>query len=236
MRTNLIIGGSHGISKNLVALQLAAGEKVICLCRTAETIEAHPNLKVFNFDVMTDEISSIGLEAEFESLDSFTFCPGSISLKPVARVQIEQVIQDLNLNLFSALKIIQSILPALKKSPRSPSILMFSSVIVGMGMPMHTQVGIVKGAVEGFVRNLAAELSPSIRVNALAPSLTETPLAGTLVSNEKMKQASIERHPLKRIGSSEEIAKLAYLITSDSLPFMTGQILGIDGGMSRIRA
>ena len=143
--------------------------------------------------------------------------------------------EDYQINLLGAVKLIQSCLKRLKKSPTGASIVLFSTVAVKTGMAFHASVASAKGAVEGLTRSLAAEFAPRIRVNAIAPSLTDTPLAQTLLSTDAKRQASAERHPLKRIGSTEEMARLAAHLLSDDAAWMTGQILHLDGGMSSLR-
>ena len=127
----------------------------------------------------------------------------------------------------------QNILTNLKKGV-NPSIVLFSTVAVQMGFPFHAQVSSSKGAIEGLTRSLAAELSPGIRVNAIAPSITDTPLAGKLLSTEEKKKANADRHPLKQIGSPQNLAESAYFLL-EKATWMTGQILHIDGGVSSLK-
>jgi len=125
-------------------------------------------------------------------------------------------------------------LPKLKRAP-SPSIVLFSSVAVQTGFPFHSVVAASKGAIEGLTRSLAAELAPSIRVNCIAPSITETPLSFPFLDTEEKKMANARRHPLKRIGSADDVAAMAAFLLSDDSSWMTGQVLNVDGGISSIR-
>jgi len=167
-------------------------------------------------------------------LDGIVYCPGAIELKPFARISPENFTTDFNLQVLGAIKVVQHCLPQLKKG-NAPSILFFSTVAVQTGFNFHSQVAVSKGAIEGLTRSLAAELSPTIRVNAIAPSLTETPLAAKLLNSEEKKQANADRHPLKRIGTPSDIAEMAAFLLSSKSAWITGQIIGIDGGMSAIK-
>ena len=130
-------------------------------------------------------------------------------------------------------EIVQTILPQLTASNQS-SIVLFSTVAASMGMPFHTSVAAAKAAVEGFAKALAAEYAPKIRVNVIAPSLTNTPLADKFLNNETKQEKSAERHPLKRFGQPEDLAQMASFLLSDQSSWMTGQILHVDGGMSTL--
>jgi NAD(P)-dependent dehydrogenase (short-subunit alcohol dehydrogenase family) len=170
-----------------------------------------------------------------EVLHGMVYCPGTIRLKPFARLTREEFLEDLQVNYLGAAHLIQACLPNLKKSASGASILLFSTVAVGIGMPFHASIAGAKGAVEGLTRSLAAELAPRIRVNAIAPSLTDTPLASSLLASEEKRQAAAERHPLKRIGSPQDMARLAVFLLSDAAGWITGQVLHADGGMSALR-
>ena len=163
------------------------------------------------------------------------YCPGSIVLKPFQRLTSADFQRDFDINLLGAVKVIQACLKRLKKSPTGASIVLFSTVAVKLGMPFHASVASAKAAVEGLTRSLAAEFAPRIRVNAIAPSLTDTPMAASLLSSEDRQKASAERHPLKRIGSPQEIAGLACHLVSDEGSWITGPTLHADGGMSSVK-
>lgn len=224
----LLIGGSHGIGL-AVAEMLVKDHNVIIASRTSTNLE---NLDVIyhKFDVTRDDIETLDLP---DKIDGLVYFPGSINLKPFRAIKEADFQEDLQINFLSLVKVVQGLLPRLKK-PAQASLVFFSSVAVKVGMPYHTSVSASKGAIEGFSKALAAEYAPSFRVNVIAPSLTDTPLAGKLLSSEEKKQKMDMRHPLKRIGASEDIANLVVFLLSDKSSWMTGQVLGMDGGLSTI--
>jgi NAD(P)-dependent dehydrogenase (short-subunit alcohol dehydrogenase family) len=168
-----------------------------------------------------------------EQIDGFVYCPGSINLRPFKGLKVESFEQDMQINFFGAVKTIQTILPQLTAAGQS-SVVLFSSVAASMGMPFHSSIAAAKGAVEGFAKALAAEYASKIRVNVIAPSLTQTPLADKFLNNETKQEKAAERHPMKRFGQPEDLAKMAVFLLNDSSSWMTGQILHVDGGMSTL--
>jgi NAD(P)-dependent dehydrogenase (short-subunit alcohol dehydrogenase family) len=162
------------------------------------------------------------------------YCPGNILLKPAARITEQELIEDYRLQAVGALKAVQHALPSLKKSGDA-SVVLFSTVAVQTGFPFHALVSASKGAVEGMTRALAAEFAPSIRVNAIAPSITDTPLASKILGTPEKKEASAARHPLKKNGNPEELAATVSFLLGQASSFMTGQIVTMDGGISSIR-
>lgn len=224
----LIIGGSHGIGLETTRL-LAQDHDVYVGARTRENLD-QINCQYFSFDALKDDITSAELP---DSLDGFVYCPGSINLKPFKMLKPEDFEKELQLNFLSLVKVLHGILPKLKSAERA-SLIFFSTVAVKVGMPFHTSIAAAKGAVEAFARSLAAEFAPSLRVNVVAPSLTDTRLAERLVSNESKRKMLEERHPLKRIGEAKDIANLVEYLISDKSSWMTGQTLGMDGGLSSL--
>ncbi|MBK1856427.1 SDR family oxidoreductase [Verrucomicrobiaceae bacterium 5K15] len=223
MKTTLIIGGNSGIGEKLAQQLQRDGHQVL-------TASRQPS----NFDHQVyDATSADSLELP-EKLDGLVYCPGSITLKPFHRLSQEEMMNEWKLNALGAAHSVQQALPSLKQAEHA-SVVMFSTVAVQTGLPFHASIAMAKGAVEGLTRALAAELSPAIRVNAIAPSLTDTQLAEPLLNSDQKRQASAERHPLKRVGMPSEIASLAAWLLSDDARFMTGQILHADGGMSSVR-
>ncbi|HSI70671.1 MAG TPA: SDR family oxidoreductase [Gillisia sp.] len=229
MKKNIfIIGGSGGIGLEIVKL-LAGENNVIVASRTRGGLD---NLEVDHqeFDVLKDDIQNLSLP---EVIDGLVYCPGSINLKPFKMLKPEAFEEEMQLNFFSLVKVVQGLLPNLKRSSQA-SLVFFSTVAVQTGMPFHSSVAAAKGAVEGFSRALAAEYAPGMRVNVIAPSLTNTPLAEKLLSSEDKKTKMGERHPLKRIGKPADIANMAEFLLSDKSSWITGQVLGIDGGLSSL--
>ena len=154
-------------------------------------------------------------------------------LKPFRSLKTTQFLEDFEINLLGAVKAIQAVLKKLQQADQS-SILLFSTVAVGKGMPFHASIAAAKGAVEGLTRSLAAELAPGIRVNCIAPSLTDTPLAGTLLSSAEKKEAAGARFPLKRVGEPQDVANLATYLLGEESSWMSGQVIGLDGGQSTL--
>jgi NAD(P)-dependent dehydrogenase (short-subunit alcohol dehydrogenase family) len=188
------------------------------------------NVTHITFDAATDVLNTALLP---EVIDGFVYCPGSINLRPFRGLKPEAFESDLQINFISMIKVLQSVLPNLSAANQS-SVVLFSSVAAGMGMPFHTSVAAAKGAIEGFAKALAAEYAPKIRVNVIAPSLTDTPLAEKFLSNEEKKEKSAQRHPLKRVGTAEDMAKTARFLLSEDSSWISGQIFHVDGGMSTL--
>ena len=227
-----VVGGSSGIGLELVKVLSDNQHEIYVGSRTADTLTEIPGVHHLALDVTAE---TLDLESLPETLQGLVYCPGTIDLKPFQRLTIDDFKEDFNINLLGAVKVIQGCIKQLKKSPTGASIVLFSTVAVKTGMPFHASVASAKAAVEGLTRSLAAEFAPRIRVNAIAPSLTDTPLAQNLLSSEEKRKASADRHPLKRIGTPQEIARSAAHLLSDAGAWITGQVLPIDGGMSTLR-
>ena len=228
MKNILLIGGSQGIGL-AIATALENKNNVYVASRTSENLE-QLNVTHIPFDVLTDTLDISLLPAV---IDGLVYCPGSINLRPFRGLKLETFESDMQINFFSMVKVIQSILPQLTASNQS-SIVLFSSVAASMGMPFHTSVAAAKGAIEGFAKALAAEYAPKIRVNVIAPSLTNTPLADKFLNNETKQEKSAERHPLKRFGQPEDLAQMASFLLSQNSSWISGQIMHVDGGMSTL--
>ena len=228
MKNILLIGGSYGIGL-AIAKELQYENKVFIASRTNEEI-AEMNVTHIPFDATTDTLDTSKLP---EVIDGLVYCPGSINLRPFRGLKPEAFEHDLQINFISLVKVIQSVLPNLTASNQS-SIVLFSSVAASMGMPFHTSVAAAKGAIEGFAKALAAEYAPKVRVNVIAPSLTDTPLAEKFLSNEEKKEKSAQRHPLKRVGSTDDMAQMASFLLSEKSSWISGQIFHVDGGMSTL--
>lgn len=226
----LIIGGSSGIGKALSVSLSNNGHHVFATYRQ-NFIENTDKVSGIYYDVLSDDFPS---EALPDSLDGIVYCPGSINLMPFRRISSQEFVDDFNLQVVGAIKAIQATLPLLRNA-KNASVVLFSTVAVQKGFNFHSQVSVSKGAIEGLTRALSAELAPNIRVNAIAPSLTNTPLASKLLNTEDKVAANADRHPLKRIGSPEDIANMASFLLSDKASWITGQVLQVDGGISTIK-
>ncbi|SNR48625.1 NAD(P)-dependent dehydrogenase, short-chain alcohol dehydrogenase family [Maribacter sedimenticola] len=226
MKNILLIGGSHGIGLAIVN-ELKDNHQLFIASRTADTI-AHKNITHIPFDATKDELDLGQLP---EKIDGFVYCPGSINLKPFKMMGVDTIRQDMEINFFAMVNVVKNIIG---KMNEDSSMVFFSTIAVGTGMPFHTSVSAAKGAIEGFAKSMAAEYAPKIRVNVIAPSLVDTPLAGRLLNNEKKREAMDDRHPLKRVGTANDIAQSAIYLLSEKSAWVTGQVLGVDGGLSTL--
>ncbi|MDB4075793.1 MAG: SDR family oxidoreductase [Crocinitomicaceae bacterium] len=230
MKKYLIIGASSGIGKALAEELLNQGHQVIGTHNSNRIEYTNSNLESVHFDVMAEELNFDFIPDE---LDGLIYCPGAIKLLPFKRLKSEDILSDFQLQVAGAVSVIQNCLPALRNGV-DPSIVLFSTVAVQSGFNFHTQVSMSKGAIEGLTKALAAELAPTIRVNAIAPGLTDTPLASKLLNTSEKKEANAQKHPMKRIGEPEDLANMAAFLLSEKSSWITGQIIHIDGGMSTL--
>jgi len=223
-----MIGGSYGIGEAIIN-RLKEDHSITVASRSAP--KAHPNVSHIGFDVLSDELSEVTLP---EQIDGLVYCPGSIDLKPFHRQKIEQMRDSMDLNAFGLVRVLQSTYSRLKRS-KCASVVVFSTVAVAKGMPYHSGVAMAKGAIEGLARSLAAEWAPDIRVNIIAPSLTDTPLASKWLSSQDKRDRMATRHPMKKIGTAADVSALGAYLLSDESNWMTGQTLAIDGGLSTLK-
>lgn len=226
MNKILVIGGNNGISAAIVKLAQDDFE-LITISRTPLATACGEH---FICDVINQPLPVIDTP-----LSGLVYCPGSINLKPFVSLKLDDFRADLEANTLGAIRCVQYYLPNLKAA-NSASVVLFSSVAVQTGLPYHATVAVSKGAIEGLTRTLAAEWAPAIRVNAIAPSLTDTPLAERLLRDNSRREAAAARHPLKRIGSPTDIAQMAVFLLSDKASWITGQVLAVDGGLSVIKS
>lgn len=220
----VLVGGNSGIGKALATQLQESGATLFMYSKSGEGTTA--------VDLSQDFDTLPGLP---EVIDGVVYCPGTINLKPFHRITIAEFKQEMDVNFFGAVRLLQACLKGLKKSA-NPSVVLYSTVAVQTGMGFHAGIASAKGAIEGLTRSLAAEWAPSkIRVNAIAPSLTETPLAAALLSSPERKEASDKRHPLGRVGTPEDIAEATAFLLSSKSSWMTGQIIHVDGGMAHLK-
>lgn len=230
MKNILIVGAGKGIG--LKTAEILKTENLFTISRSLTPELSLLNTHFFEMDAAADSLAKLDLPEELHGL---VYCPGSINLKPFNRFTEEDFLADFQQNFVGAVKIIQKCLPSLKKSGNA-SIVLFSTVAAKVGMPFHTSIATSKGALEGFAKSLAAELANSkIRVNVVAPSLSDTSLAENLLSTPEKREASAKRHPLQRIGQPDDSAELVSFLLSDKSSWMTGQIIGVDGGLSTLK-
>ena len=227
-KTYLLIGGSYGIGSQIID-ELPTDASIYVASRSSEGL-AGKNVTHIPFDVLQDDLP---LDQLPSVIDGFAYCPGSINLRPFKGLKPEAFTADFCINVMGAVKTLQQLQPLLAASEQA-SVVLFSTVAVQTGMPFHASVAASKGALEGLGRSLGAEWAPKVRVNVIAPSITDTPLANRFLNNDAKKEKAALRHPLKRIGTTQDVAQLAAFLLSEKSSWMTGQVLGLDGGMSSL--
>ncbi len=222
MRTILIVGGSKGIGRATLA-EMIETHKIINFSRT-DIGYTHPNLEHHAIDVLKDPLPDLG------SIDGIIYCPGNINLKPLGRLSLEDFKEDFELNVLGAVNVIQHYLKSLKAG-ENPAILMFSTVAVKLGMPFHASTAVAKAGVEALVKTLGAELAPHVRVNAIAPTITNTDLAEKILRNDAIKEKMKERHPLKTYLEPSDVAAMAHFLMSEKARTVSGQVIQMDCGI-----
>lgn len=222
MKTFIVVGGSKGIG-NAIVTTLLNHHKVINISRTAPE-QSHANLTHYDCDVLNDELPDI------DTADGLVYCPGSINLKPISRFSLDEFRADYEINVIGAVKSIQKYLNVIKNG-QHPSIVLFSTVAAKLGMPFHASVAAAKSGVEGLVKSLGAELATTLRINAIAPTVTNTQLASKLLRNEKMIENITERHPMKKFLEPSDVAGMAEFLLSDKSSSISGQIFEMDCGI-----
>lgn len=229
MKNILLIGGSTGIGYEL-SKKLAKSHKVFVATRNPNAFLNKDNIETLSSNI-NGEFDSNNLP---DILDGFVYLPGTINLRPFKGLKPDNFIEDFEINVIGCIKILQKVLPNLQASENA-SIIMFSTVAVGLGMPFHSSVACSKGAIEGLTRSLAAEFAPKIRVNAIAPSLLNTPMAEKFLNSEVKIENAKNRHPLKDIGNPSDLAELVKFLLEDNSKWMTGQVIQFDGGISSVK-
>jgi len=231
MANYLIIGASSGIGKALAHMLSESGHHVYATFNNTEIEENNSSIQYHHLNVLDEQLSFDFLP---DTLAGVVYCPGSIHLRPFERIKPVNFLNDYQLQVLGAIKVIQGVVIRLKANENA-SIVLFSTVAVQTGLPFHSQVSASKGAIEGLTKALAAEYAPSIRVNCIAPSLTDTPLAASLVNSAQKRESNAQRHPLKRIGTADDLASMAEFLLSERASWITGQILHVDGGYSSLK-
>ena len=232
MKNIIIAGAGKGIGLKTAEL-LHNQNQLFTISRNNTAELSALSTKFYQLDLVNDNLDA--LNDLPETIDGLVYCPGSINLKPFNRLTAQDFLNDFNQNVLGAVTLIQKLLPNLKRAGGA-SIVLFSTVAAKLGMPFHASVAASKAAVEGLAKSLAAELATTkIRVNVIAPSLTDTPLAANLLNSEEKKEAAGKRHPLQRVGNAEEMAQLVSFLLSDNSSWITGQVIGVDGGLGSLR-
>ena len=230
----LLVGASSGIG--LATARLLAGLKAhLFTASRHESAELAALGTTFLPLDVTQPFAPTAFDALPDTLHGVAYCPGSIKLRPFERIPVADFRQDFELNVLGAVQVLQAVMKRLKRADGA-SVVLFSTVAAETGMAFHASIATAKAAVEGLTRALAAEYAAShVRVNCIAPSLTDTPLAAALLSTPEKQEAGARRHPLQRIGQPEDLAYMASFLLSDHSAFITGQVLPVDGGMGRLK-
>ncbi len=231
MKHFVVIGGSTGIGKSLVQVLQQQNSVTATYNNTSDNSWANNHVNFIHLNVLEGNLNVSDFPSQ---IDGLAYCVGAINLKPFARAAEQDFIKDYQLQVLGAVKAIQTLLPNLKLASQA-SIVLFSTVAVQTGFNFHSIVAASKGAIEGLTKALAAELAPKIRVNCIAPSITQTPLANTLLNTPEKIEANALRHPLKKIGQPQDVAALANFLLNDEASWITGQIFHVDGGMSSLK-
>ncbi|MCE7990465.1 MAG: SDR family oxidoreductase [Roseivirga sp.] len=225
----LIVGGSSGIGKNLAESALAEGANVTIASRSNPDLAG---VTYISLDVTQMEETIEDLPDE---LHGIVYAPGTVNLKPFHRLPIDTFQQDLEINVLGAIKVLKAGFESLKAA-KGASVVLFSTVAAKLGMNFHSSIATSKGAIEGLGKSLAAEWAiHGIRVNILAPSLTDTPLVHRIIATPEKQEVSNKRHPLGRFGKPEDLTHMARLLLSDEGSWITGQVIGIDGGVGSLK-
>jgi NAD(P)-dependent dehydrogenase (short-subunit alcohol dehydrogenase family) len=231
MKSFAVIGGSTGIGRSLIELLQVSSNVIATYNNTIDNSWINTNVRFIHHNVLEGNLNPQDFPTQ---LDGLAYCVGAINLKPFARATEQDFIKDYQLQVLGAIKAIQALLSNLKAASNA-SIVLFSTVAVQTGFNFHSIVSASKGAIEGLTKALAAELAPKIRINCIAPSITQTPLANSLLNTPEKIEANALRHPLKKVGQPQDVAALANFLLNDEASWITGQIFGVDGGMSSIK-
>jgi len=231
MKNIVVVGAGRGIG--LATVKALQNENLFTISHQLTNELEALNTTFFALDAAKDDLTVLADLPEV--IHGLVYCPGSINLRPFNRLTTQDFLTDFQQNVLGAIAVIQYLLPRLKKADGA-SIVLFSTVAVKIGMPFHASIAAAKGAIEGLAKSLAAELATSkIRVNVIAPSLTDTPLASALLNSDEKREAAAKRHPLNSIGSADEIGQLVAFLIQDNSRWITGQVIGVDGGIGSLK-
>jgi NAD(P)-dependent dehydrogenase (short-subunit alcohol dehydrogenase family) len=231
--TYLVAGGSRGIGLEIVRMLQGSADRIDVWSRSAGDLPADGAVR----HIACDVTGADRLPDPPDSIQGAVYCPGTVNLKSFRALSEDDFRRDWEVNLLGAVRFLKACQTKLKGDGDAPaSVVLFSTVAVGQGMPMHASVAAAKGAIEGLVRSLAAEWAPKVRVNAIAPALVDTPLVERMLGTPDKREAMAARYPLKRVGTAGDAAALARFLLSADSGWITGQVLGLDGGMSTVRA
>ncbi|MBM3781145.1 MAG: SDR family oxidoreductase [Acidobacteria bacterium] len=236
--TVIIYGATGGVGSAVARRLHQAGVPLHLVARQSAALESlatETDATCTVGDVRTPEVFAQATAAAGESLAGLVYAVGTLSLKSLARVTADDILDDFRVHALSAALAVQAASAALK-AHGAASVVLCSTVAVQTGFSNHTAVAMAKGAVEGLTRTVAAELAPAVRVNAVAPSLTRTPLTAGLLGNPQMVAAIEKAHPLARLGTAEDIAAAITFLLSADAAWVTGQVIGVDGGRGRVQA
>jgi NAD(P)-dependent dehydrogenase (short-subunit alcohol dehydrogenase family) len=234
----VIVGATGGVGSAAARRLALKGSMLHLVGRNEEKTAALSDELGADYTIgdVTDEKLFERVAAETgDQLNGLLYAVGTLNLRRLERFTAAEFLRDYQVNALGAALAVQNLAPALKNNPTPASVVLFTSIAVEQGFKFHTSISMAKGAVRGLTRALAAELAPNVRVNAIAPSLTQTPLAASLLSNEKMADAIRKLHPLPRLGKPDDMAALCEFLLSAESGWITGQIFGVDGGRSRLR-
>ena len=231
----VIAGGSKGIGLELVRSLVPDADRIDVLSRSVDELDVDDRIRHQSVDFSQD---AAGIGELPDAIHGVAYCPGTINLRSFRSLKLDDFRRDLEVNLIGAIRLLQACHAGLRKggAEQSASVVLFSTVAVAQGMAMHASVAAAKGAIEGLTRSIAAEWAPNIRVNCLAPALTETPLASRFLSTPENRQAMAAKYPLKRTGTPKDLAEIARFLLLPAASWITGQVIGVDGGMSTLRA